>query len=199
MTVTDKHPARILRLSHLSVSAGHHRQAVGEQLAREWHRVAFEDTNVDYPGSFRGEDRWPELEHWEVEVGVNDGLPAARVNAAIGEYFHVLRYFLVGLDKLVRLGEKPGQRELIPIVRMAAWAHGEWIHIHPFTDGNGTIARALARFVFARYHLPPIIELGSSSRPDDYLRAAARSMAERNHHPTILLFTRLLAAQFGVD
>lgn len=196
---TAKDPARLLRLGHLCVGAGNQREPVSERLAREWHRVAFEGTSVPYPGSFRGDDRWFELEHWEVQVGVNNGLSAASVHAAIGEYFHVLRYFLVGLDQLVWPDEKPRQRELGQIVRMAAWAHGEWIRIHPFTDGNGTIARAWARFVFARYQLPPVIELGSSSRPDDYVRAAVRSMAERNHHSTTLLFTRLLAEQLGVD
>jgi fido (protein-threonine AMPylation protein) len=154
---------------------------------------------VPYPGSFRGDERWPELERWEIEVGVNKGLPAAHVHAAIGDFIHVLRYFLVGLDQLVPRDQKPGSRELEQIVRLAAWAHGEWVRIHPFTDGNGCIARAWARFVFARYPLPPVVDLGSSSRPTGYVEAAAHSMAERNHHSTVLLFTQLLARQLGID
>ena len=30
------------------------------------------------------------------------------------------------------------------VVRTAAWAHGEWVRIHPFADHNGSTARLMA-------------------------------------------------------
>jgi hypothetical protein len=43
------------------------------------------------------------------------------------------------------------------------------------------------------------VEFGSNARPTGYIEAVARSMAERNHHPTFLLFSAMLASQFGVE
>lgn len=43
-----------------------------------------------------------------------------------------------------------------PEVR-AAWLHHRFTQIHPFQDGNGRVARALASFEFIRAGLPPLL------------------------------------------
>lgn len=55
-------------------------------------------------------------------------------------------------------GSLDGKR-LAATVRLAAWAHAEWICIHRFANGNGRTARMWANFLFMRYGLPPVIHL----------------------------------------
>jgi Fic/DOC family len=45
----------------------------------------------------------------------------------------------------------------MPTVIRSAWIHHRFTQIHPFQDGNGRVARALAAFVFAKDHLFPIV------------------------------------------
>lgn len=55
-----------------------------------------------------------------------------------------------------------------PIVS-AAWLHHRFVLIHPFEDGNGRVARALALLSLERDHYPPIVV--SRNDRDRYLRA----------------------------
>ncbi len=43
--------------------------------------------------------------------------------------------------------------ELAPI-ELAAWTHHRLVHIHPFTDGNGRVARLLTNLIMLRYGYP---------------------------------------------
>ncbi|MGI8685433.1 MAG: Fic family protein [Acidimicrobiales bacterium] len=62
------------------------------------------------------------------------------------------------------------------IVAVTAIAHGEWVRIHPFVNGNGRVARLIAAHIALRYGLPVFVKL--KPRPHDvaYTRAARRSM-----------------------
>ena len=55
-----------------------------------------------------------------------------------------------------------------PIVS-AAWLHHRFVQIHPFQDGNGRVARALALLSLERDHYPPIVV--SRQDRNDYLKA----------------------------
>jgi Fic family protein len=44
-----------------------------------------------------------------------------------------------------------------PITILSAWLHHRFTQIHPFQDGNGRVARALAAFVFVKHRLFPIV------------------------------------------
>ncbi|MFR6330916.1 MAG: Fic family protein [Eisenbergiella sp.] len=39
---------------------------------------------------------------------------------------------------------------------MAAWAHEEFVSIHPFVDGNGRIARLIMNYILLSYDCLPI-------------------------------------------
>ena len=43
------------------------------------------------------------------------------------------------------------------VTALSAWLHHRFTQIHPFQDGNGRVARALAAFVFVKHRLFPII------------------------------------------
>jgi excisionase family DNA binding protein len=48
--------------------------------------------------------------------------------------------------------------ELVPI-ELAAWTHHQLAHIHPFTDGNGRVARLLSNLILLRYGYPMAVIL----------------------------------------
>ncbi len=53
------------------------------------------------------------------------------------------------MDNLIRLHESHVQRKISPIVE-AAWLHHRFAQIHPFQDGNGRVARALASLILIK-------------------------------------------------
>ncbi len=53
------------------------------------------------------------------------------------------------MDRLIALHEAHYQRGVNPEVE-AAWLHHRFTQIHPFQDGNGRVARALASLIFIR-------------------------------------------------
>lgn len=59
--------------------------------------------------------------------------------------------------------------DTLPEVR-AAWLHHRFTQIHPFQDGNGRVARALASFEFIRAGLLPLL-VDRDDRDDRYLPA----------------------------
>lgn len=91
--------------------------------------------------------------------------------------------------------EDPKAADLLVTVRavgykLAAWAHGEWVWIHPFINGNGRTARLWVNYVFARYSLPKI---AVRPRPDSpYGSAAGKSMKDRNHSDMEAVLLELL-------
>jgi Fic family protein len=74
-----------------------------------------------------------------------------------------------------------------PIV-LAAWVHYSFINIHPFSDGNGRVARALTLFALLRGHYPPIV-VARDSR-SEYIAALDRGN-EGDLEPLIRFFARL--------
>jgi hypothetical protein len=81
--------------------------------------------------------------------------------------------------------------DVAAIVRLCAYAHAEWIRIHPFANGNGRTARILANWLAVRYGLPPFVRI--KPRPDDLIFAGAAALAMRGEHDaTEALCTSLL-------
>ena len=73
----------------------------------------------------------------------------------------------------------------------AAIAHGEWIRIHPFANGNGRTARLWANWVSVRYALPVFV--APQPRPAGTAYAAAASASRRgDHQPMAAAFLVML-------
>jgi Fic family protein len=53
------------------------------------------------------------------------------------------------MDELIRLHSEHAAGGVPPEVE-AAWLHHRFAQIHPFSDGNGRVARAIASLVFIK-------------------------------------------------
>jgi hypothetical protein len=125
-----------------------------------------------------------------VRIGPYDGVPPDRVADDLASFENKLREAIGFLDSNLPKGADLDAEGLASIVDVAAWAHAEWVRIHPFANGNGRTARMWANFIFMRYGISPIVRL--RPRPDGgYGRAGAAAMAG-DWRPTAMVFRRLL-------
>src|SRR5947209_20053764 len=60
------------------------------------------------------------------------------------------------MDELIRIYGERQNRQVPPEVS-SAWLHHRFTQIHPFSDGNGRVARALASLVFIRSGWFPVV------------------------------------------
>ena len=60
------------------------------------------------------------------------------------------------MDRLIDVHLEHGEREVPPEIE-AAWLHHRFTQIHPFQDGNGRVARALATLVMIREGWFPLV------------------------------------------
>jgi fido (protein-threonine AMPylation protein) len=169
------------------------------QLVQEWHRALFENLapHPDYLGSFRNVEKTSRcLQGYDVRVGAVRGVSHLQVLQALDVFFEQFRSKVKELDR--RWKEREGnysEDDIDLVVGLAAWAHGEWVRIHPFANGNGRTARLWANYVFRRYGLLPIVVV--RPRPDaPYGLAARESMKNGDHEPTKRLFWELLIRSY---
>lgn len=172
------------------------RTAPSLELALAWHRAIYEGVavpNADYVGQIRDSDpSLPCLVDYEVAVGSALGVKARDVPDALDAYIRAVRQVVTDLDGAVVSAMTPIEgRVVLAIVRLCAHAHGEWIRIHPFANGNGRTARVWANWIAVRYGMPPFIQI--KLRPDDALFAGAAIMSMRgDHRATEALFVSML-------
>jgi hypothetical protein len=142
-----------------------------------------------FVGAFRGE---PGLENIQVRIGAHYGVDASEVADELAQFETKLRALVKELDSMVHAGQEPDADQLAAVLDLCAWAHAEWLRIHPFANGNGRTARLWANCLAMRYGLPPFIRL--RPRPNSgYAEAGARAM-QGDWKPTAGVFRRLLDA-----
>jgi hypothetical protein len=172
------------------------RPAPSLALALEWHRRIYDRVSVphpDYVGQVRDSDpRFPCLIDYEVAVGTARGLSARDVPAALDAFVRATTAVVSALDAAVPPVGAPSSPQVVAaIVRSCAYAHGEWIRIHPFANGNGRTARLWANWIAVRYGLPPFVRI--KPRPHAVLVAGAAVMSMRgDHRPTEVMFASML-------
>jgi Fic/DOC family len=164
-----------------------------------WHRDinAGITTDPDYPvGEFRGSGATKELQECNVAVGNVPGVLAERVAAELRRFEESLTRRIEKLDVEGR-GDVSETAAVLKVVELAAFAHGEWVRIHPFADGNGRTARILGNWILVRYGLPPVLRL--RPRPDslEYARASQESMGTGDHGLMVRYVVDQLSQQFG--
>jgi hypothetical protein len=137
-------------------------------------------------GRFRGEAG---LENYDVKVGGLPGVLAAEVAAELAEFDRKLGLAIAELDRLIRPGQDLTADNLAAVLALCAWAHSEWVRIHPFANGNGRTARLWVNSIAMRYGLPPFLRI--RPRPaDGYGRVSAAAM-RGDWRPTIPLFRQM--------
>lgn len=149
---------------------------------------ALASSGSEPPGIYRGESG---LEDYDVEVGDQPGAPAARVADELRAFDHTLAAQLEALDRTIRPShvEDLTADTVHAVLILCAWAHGEWVRIHPFPNGNGRTARMLVNSIALRYGLPAFLRL--RPRPGrDYAWVAQQAMRGR-WEAAVPLFARL--------
>jgi len=167
-------------------------------MAQAWHRLTYASIALPVPyyaGEVRDTDpAFPELIGYEAMIGSAQGVPSAGVPAALVAFEAGMQAVMRQLDPRLPVGTRPGTAvDLRAVLLAAAIAHGEWIRIHPFANGNGRIARLWANWAVVRYGLPVFVSLRPRSAGLLYAGAAAASM-RGDHDPMATVFHDMLRA-----
>jgi len=154
-------------------------------LAVEWHREIYRDIPLPVPyyaGGIRDSaPDQPELDGYEVRVGVLAGAPAATVPQELTRFERNARHATAVLDGAITVGAEPADNEqLLAVLTLCASLHGEWVRIHPFANGNGRTARLWANWAALRYGLPAFVTL--KPRPAGIAYALASYASMRGEH-----------------
>ena len=140
-----------------------------------------------YVGRFRGTKG---LEKVRVSIGLHEGVAPSRVASELAEFQRKLRAAVGKLDARYAVGADLDIDGLEAVLELAAWAHAEWVRIHPIANGNGRTARLWANYVLMRYGLPPVVRL--RPRPDGGYGAAGAAAMAGDWEPTAAVFRKLL-------
>ncbi len=166
------------------------REMPDREMIREWHRATMSGLDVpnpDWVAVYRGE---PGAERVKVTIGAHEGVPSSEVGSQLREFQERLHAVLSRLDGILARDQEPDSDQLAAVMDTCAWAHSEWVRIHPFANGNGRTARLLANAIAMRYGLPPFIRL--RPRPDGGYGAAGEAAMRGDWQPTALVFRTML-------
>jgi len=102
-------------------------------------------------------DQFDQAFEKQLEKGAYKKLPnnPTRKNGGIHEYCPP-EHVASEMDRLIQLHEQHIQRSVLPHIE-AAWLHHAFTQIHPFEDGNGRVARALASLIFIKRGFFPLV------------------------------------------
>lgn len=158
--------------------------------ARRWQRdsmAGLDAPDERYVGRFRGEAG---LESTRVWVGGREGAAPADVARELAAFERTLQRTVSALDARYAPGPELDADGLAAVFDVCAWAHAEWIRIHPFANGNGRTARIWANALLMRYGLPPAVRL--RPRPGGGYGPAGAAAMEGDWGPTAAVFRKML-------
>ncbi len=158
--------------------------------ARRWQTQIMKGLAASTPkhvGRFRGE---PGLERCGVQVDGVQGAAPWNVASDLQAFEATLQRAVGVLD--ARYPNEPSLDDdgVAAAIELAAWAHAEWVRIHPFANGNGRTARVWANLILMRYWLPPVVTL--RPRPGGAYGAAGAAAMRGQWQPTVNLFRQML-------
>jgi len=189
--------ARKQREAALALLIKERRKLPSAELIKELHRVMFDGIAPDDEiGEFRDQDQVPEsLRGVNVRVGKILGASYETVFDEVDDFITEFRTGVKRFDVMwSQLGKTKTYYAIDQMIKLAAWAHGEWIRIHPFINGNGRTARLWINYVIVRYGFPA---LPIRPRPNSpYSQAAAQSMEHGDHNEMESVLYQLLAEAF---
>lgn len=203
--------ANVVTLLTNLLAAAPARSAPSVSLGHDWHRAIYRGVASvpapHYLGTPRGSAD-PDLVDYEVELRnpltgqvLGESVPATNLDRELTSFQRSLTAAVSALDAAIPAGQPPATSDqLLAVVQLAAVAHGEWVRIHPYANGNGRTARTWANWVAMRYGLPPFVRV--KPRPDGLLygQAARASMGlppdfVGDHDLTVSVFLDLLRSR----
>lgn len=139
-------------------------------LPREWQARIMQGltpaagAHTSWYGKYRGEEG---QEYIGVSIGPSEGTPPELVGKELDDFIGRMRKIVAEFDHKLLTTDEDGNtvlRELDDkairaIIGLMARAHGEWLRIHPFANGNGRTARLWANWIAMRYGLTPFVSL----------------------------------------
>jgi hypothetical protein len=163
--------------------------------ARAWHAAMMKGLKVPDPlfvGRFRGEAG---LEDVGVRVGALEGTHPDFVASELAEFERRLQRTVAALDARYPTADALDLGGMDAVIELAAWAHSEWVRIHPFGNGNGRSARIWANLLLMRYGMRPVLRL--RPRPDTPYGNAGRAGMQGDSAPMAALIRSLHDASFA--
>jgi Fic family protein len=145
---------------------------------REWHGRMMEGLDPEHPdyvGRFRGEPGFSALAE-NVEIAGVLGTHYARVDAEVRNFESRVQAAVEALDRLYPTSDALDGDGRNAVIELAAYAHSEWVRIHPFINGNGRTSRIWANLILQRYGMPPVLALRPRPPGREYAAAAAACM-----------------------
>lgn len=128
---------------------------ITESLIREFHKILIVDPFTDQPdnvpGAFKDTGNYLYNDAGERV----DFLPPEQVPAALNELINFVNNAL-NPPKARKQRDRRETYDVHPVV-LAAQFHQRFIQIHPFTDGNGRMARIFMNLILLRTGFPPIV------------------------------------------
>jgi hypothetical protein len=161
------------------------------ELARRWHALTLRGLKVpavEMVGGFRGEKG---LERCQVRIGRHLGVESRKVAAQLSLFETELQRKVVALDRAIGRDAALTGAQLGDVIALCAWAHAEWVRIHPFANGNGRTARLWANFLARRYGLPFFVRL--RPRPGGGYESASEAAMKGDWKRTEAAFRVMLA------
>jgi len=160
------------------------------QAIKGWHQHVMQGLDVpdrNFVGKFRGE---ADVENINVRIGKHFGVEAGKVADELARFEQTLQKAVQRLDQVLPPRAPLDTDTTLAILDLCAWAHAEWVRIHPFANGNGRTARLLANSLAMRYELPPFVRL--RPRPDGEYGSACEQAMQGNWESIARLFHRML-------
>lgn len=160
------------------------------EAARQWQSDAMAGLEVprpEYVGRFRSERG---LRTYRTVVGGIEAVLPSDVARQLALFEQRLQRAAAALDQRYPAGHELDADGLAAVLDLCAWAHSEWVRIHPFANGNGRTARMWANLLLMRYGLPPVVRL--RPRPDSEYGAAAGKAMGGDWGPTAAVFRKML-------
>lgn len=145
---------------------------------REWPTVMMQGLDAEdptYVGRFRGMPGFPALAE-DVEIAGVLGTPYADVDAEALAFESRVQAVVSALDAMYPTPTALDDDGREAVFELAAYAHGEWMRIHPFINGNARTSRIWANLIMQRYGMPPVLVMRPRPAGRSYADAASACM-----------------------
>lgn len=180
----------LLHVLHSAEAHASARKRVSVKLMRGWHAAIMAGLGMPDPGwagCYRGQGAAKKV--W-VGIGSHSGIAPNEVAAALRAFERTLVRAVAVLDDEIGGNGADTDDQINAVIDLCAWAHGEWVRIHPFANGSGRTARLWVNYLAMRYGLPPFARL--RPRPDDGYGSAAGASMTGDWQTMIAVFKAML-------